>query len=362
MPDRERVTGLQILRFVAAMMVTGFHTRYLVPAVSGAPGYGQPGFLQIGDAGVDIFFVLSGFVIAMTGPLAAHRPTALLFFWRRWRRVAPVYFILSAPMIYAAWRDGGMTGGVFASTFLFWPLAGGAPSMPALSVGWTLCFELTFYTAMAALLIGGRLRRNLAIGAAAWAALILVNALVWRTAAGEWLSNGLFLEFVIGCALASIRERIARIGPVLGALLAGLAMAWFVGLGLFSDLGPLDPRIGYLDGSLSMLRVATFAAPSALIVVGAIALEPWLKGPLARLLSAGGDASFSIYLTNLYAMHAIVGLWAWRHWPPSALAMGLLGAALAWGGGFLVYRYVEKPVLRDLKNLSFAAPTAAPVK
>jgi exopolysaccharide production protein ExoZ len=354
--------GLQILRFVAAMMVTGFHTRYLVPAVTGAPGYGQPGFLQIGDAGVDIFFVLSGFVIAMTGPLALRPPTALVFFWRRWRRVAPVYLILSAPMIYAAWRGGWMTGGVFASTFLFWPLAGGRPSMPALSLGWTLCFEMTFYTAMAALLIGGRPRRNLMIGVAAGASLIVINGLVWRTAAGEWLGNGLFLEFVIGCALAAVRERLARLGPALGALLAGLALTWFVTLGLFADLGPLDPRIGYLDGSISLLRVATFAAPATLIVVGAVAMEPWLKGPLARLLSAGGDASFSIYLTNLYAMHAIVGLWTWRHWPPNALVMGLLGVVLAWGGGFLVYRYIEKPVLRDLKTLSFAAPRAAPVK
>ena len=77
---RERFMSLQILRFVAAMMVVVFHTTYLVDQLPGSSN--RPffhGLAGIGPAGVDIFFVLSGFVIAMTGPLVSPRPSGVLF-------------------------------------------------------------------------------------------------------------------------------------------------------------------------------------------------------------------------------------------------------------------------------------------
>src|SRR5258708_7172997 len=122
---RERIVSLQILRFVAAMMVALCHARYLIPLLTGSRGpvWFWNGAV-VGVAGVDLFFVISGFVIAITGPFAEPRPTGALFFWRRWRRVAPVYFVISLPFIVNAWRASGLSSDELIATFLFWPAAG----------------------------------------------------------------------------------------------------------------------------------------------------------------------------------------------------------------------------------------------
>lgn len=153
--ERERLVSLQILRFVAAMMVVVFHTRFLVDQL---PASSARAFFHsvagIGPAGVDIFFVLSGFVIAMTGPLASPRPSGALFLWRRWRRVAPVYFIISLPEVVNAWRSGGLSADRLAATFLFWPATGSGVAYPYLEPGWTLCFEMVFYLTVSLVLVG----------------------------------------------------------------------------------------------------------------------------------------------------------------------------------------------------------------
>ncbi len=161
--ESNRIVSLQILRFIAAAMVTVLHTRYLDHALTGAP-YGGSWFdaAGIGDAGVDIFFVLSGFVIATTGPLAQPQPSGALFFWRRWRRVAPVYFIISVPIIVNSLRISPFAPHRLAATLLFWPVSAAGPVYPYLEPGWTLCFEMAFYTLVALALAGGVLRRNLA--------------------------------------------------------------------------------------------------------------------------------------------------------------------------------------------------------
>ena len=118
-----RIASLQVLRFVAAAMVVAFHSSCwaLFGESVDCPVDRSWG---IGGAGVDIFFVISGFVITFTGPLATPRPCGVRFFWRRWSRVAPIYFLLSAPFIAIAFATGGLNWPQTAATFLFWSAAG----------------------------------------------------------------------------------------------------------------------------------------------------------------------------------------------------------------------------------------------
>ena len=359
--ERERIVSLQILRFIAAMMVALCHARYLIPTITG--GAGPAWFWNgavVGVAGVDLFFVISGFVIAMTGPLASPRPSGALFFWRRWRRVAPVYFVISLPFIVNAWRASGLSADRLVATFLFWPAAGAKVVTPYVGVGWTLCYEMAFYSAMALVLVGGRTKRNLIIGAGFIGALIalrLISDAVWL----RYLVNPMFLEFGAGVLLAYSRRWLAALPTIVGTALLATGLSAF-GLEAAANVGDVigDPWL-VLGGGNLWSRLALYGLPSAAIVAGALICEPWCKGRLAELFAKGGDASYALYLTHPVAMAQVAALWLAIGAPREPFLIITAGLASALAVGLLVYRVIERPILRDLKRLSIAWPPWRPV-
>jgi len=358
--ERERIVSLQILRFVAAMMVALCHARYLIPTITG--GAGPVWFWNgavVGVAGVDLFFVISGFVIAMTGPFAARRPSAKVFFWRRWRRVAPVYFVISLPFIVNAWRASGLSSDELIATFLFWPAAGAKVVTPYVGVGWTLCYEMAFYSAMAIVLIGGRTRRNLAIGVSIVAVLVATRAIsdaAWL----RYLVNPMFLEFGLGVALAYGRRWLDGLPVMVGVVLLLAGVAAFA-LEAASNVGDVvgDPWLVLRGGNL-WPRLALYGLPSGVIVAGALICEPRCRGRLAELFAKGGDASYAIYLTHLVAMAQVAALWLAIGAPREPFLIVTVGSAGALAAGLLVYRLIEQPILRDLKRLRPIRPPWRP--
>ncbi len=169
---RERIQSVQALRFVAAAMVVFNHSAELALASTGRYGaLASENLSHLGAAGVDVFFVISGLVITLTGPLAEPRPSGVVFFWRRWSRVAPMFLLLTIPTLMWFHITGPMSpygaGGPMntpqnVATLFFWPATTELVVPPYLSQGWTLTFEMLFYsTAVALVLIGGKIRRNL---------------------------------------------------------------------------------------------------------------------------------------------------------------------------------------------------------
>ncbi|HEY5288415.1 MAG TPA: acyltransferase [Caulobacteraceae bacterium] len=352
-PIKDRILSLQILRFVAAAMVIVFHApwRATAPPPSGwLPTYPT----AIGAAGVDIFFVLSGFVIAMTGPLARERPTGAAFFWKRWSRVAPLYFLLSIPWIIRAVARGKFNLPQTSATFLFWPAVGRGMALPYLEAGWTLCFEMVFYSTMAALLIGGRLRRNSAILAAV--AVLLVAARLFS----DWtplrfVVNPVFLEFGAGVVLAGAWPRLRRAHLALGVALVLAAIAVFaidgvVGVG---DAIYVEPT---MRGVSAPLRALAFGVPAALLVAGAAVCDRWVSGPVARAGAWLGDASYSIYLSQALSIPILTGLWFGWFSPEIPLASGACILLTAVAIGALTYVAIERPIMRDIRRLRIVRP------
>ena len=144
------IWSLQVLRFVAASMVVYVHAAQSALTVTGSPGPLPHNIAGLGLSGVDLFFVLSGVVIAKTAPSL----TAKQFAWRRIRRIVPIYFLCCIPAVMVAlpngigWRD-------LLATFLLWP-ATDVMTAPLLSVAWTLSFEMLFYGCAALILVDRR--------------------------------------------------------------------------------------------------------------------------------------------------------------------------------------------------------------
>lgn len=140
----ERLAGIQALRFGAALMVVGAHL--------------IPGFENIGRHGVDVFFVISGFIMVYTsealfGQVGAPRR----FLLNRLTRIVPLYWLMT--LLTASIQHP--TAAHTAMSLLFVPVDG----LPVLSVGWSLNIEMFFYLAFSmALLVARRIAVQLVCG------------------------------------------------------------------------------------------------------------------------------------------------------------------------------------------------------
>ncbi|HEY3888768.1 MAG TPA: acyltransferase [Caulobacteraceae bacterium] len=354
---KDRIVSLQILRFFAAVAVVVAHASCVARA--------KPGSLcslyfptEIGVAGVDVFFVLSGFIITFTGPLAIRRPSGGQFFWRRWSRVAPIYYLLSIPWVAQAAMTGRLNWPQTVGTFLFWPAAGPSLVTPYLVVGWTLSYEMIFYSTVSALLVGRRLRRNLAILALLLAALIALRQLTaWDPV--RVVTSPYFLEFAAGAALAWLWPRLKTATMVLGIGLIVLGVLIFT---LEAAYGAAHPAFALngIDRTRVLSRVAMFGPPAAIIVAGACICDRAIRGGLARALAWMGDASYSTYLSHGLVVPILAYLWfatlgvssPWLTTPVLIAASLVVGAA--------TYVFIERPILKDLRRVRFgAAPLAA---
>lgn len=318
----ERIYSLQGLRFAAAAMVTLLHVEQGGRLALGLPLEGGT-ISNIGSFGVDIFFVLSGYIICRTA--AGMTPGGFLA--RRVARVVPIYWLATLAFLpFAAMAGFDSLRGIASLTF--YPAFG----LPWLAVGWTLCFEMLFYAVTAIVLIRPRTLLPLALAAyaACWVA---------REAFGgpfQFFGNPLIIEFLLGAALTRVAVRSRPLALVaLGAAAAMLAAVAARGLADANNV------YGLVAGATSLARVAAMGGPAALIVWAALNLD-LRKG----LLSDLGDASYALYLvhSHVVAMALLV-----RPAMPVPL-FTMLVTLLAIGAGVAVHRLVEKPMLAALRR------------
>ncbi|MDB5449837.1 MAG: acyltransferase 3 [Phenylobacterium sp.] len=159
---RGQIVGLDLVRFSAAVLVMLYHMTYWIsaPAASSAPEHITGGVfhftglsVNFGWVGVEIFFVLSGFVISYS----ASQSDAFRFLKGRALRLAPAAWICASVtlLVSISIGDVGVPDGVLEWTrsVLFYP------SGPWIDgVYWTLGIEVSFYVLIFALLWAGRFR------------------------------------------------------------------------------------------------------------------------------------------------------------------------------------------------------------
>jgi peptidoglycan/LPS O-acetylase OafA/YrhL len=360
-PSGNRLDGLDTLRASAIVLVFLYH--YMV-VVSHEPTFGF--FSRIGWVGVDLFFVLSGYLIGnqlFGGVARGGRLSPGAFYARRFLRTLPAYYV------------------VLALYFLFPVVMGGKPPPPlwtfltftqnynlhpgtAFSHAWSLCIEEQFYlllplVVMLALRLGGPVRRGWWLLGALMLAAICTRSLLWLQYGREAVSDGYqphvyyssfcrFDELLPGVAVAMLKnfhgvawQRLMAHGRSLfaGAVAACAAVLfamdrwyWIDGYGF----GFWMTSVGYtlLACSFALLTLAALSPSSPLHrrrVPGAAALAAW---------------SYSIYLSHK-ALAVIVqrALEGFGIEGGSAVAAATITLACV-AGGWLLYRGVERPFLR----------------
>lgn len=333
---------LQAIRCVAALVVVWHHTDALP---------------QFGHFGVDLFFVLSGCVMAM---LMARMPTASEFFLRRVVRVWPMYALATFALLLATLampsaRRAGLTFGwsEILQSLCFIPYENSRGELfPFLSVGWTLTFEMVFYLCCAAALAVSKRYAWIVAGTLALGLLFVARTFDLGVA-GQFFANPIILEFVVGLIIWQLWSACQVHGQRLTLQLGMLgALAVFA-----LPLVEMHTDIIFAPGSTSWSRPFAFLPLVSLVIYAALALERnvgevtprWLALP-ARI----GDASYSIYLTHMFIVGLLFKLGPSVFgktvaWPPLALA----AVALSTFVGIVVHEYIDAPLQRRLRGVTF---------
>ncbi|WP_164467462.1 acyltransferase family protein [Caulobacter flavus] len=341
---------VQALRGVAAIAVVAHHAirTFTVKASAGIvpPALiGAPAFYDSLAFGVDLFFVISGFIMVyVSGAYMAADKPILGFLLKRAARIYPIYIIVSLALI-AIKAMNHLTEGasgfdlqplrIVTSLLLVpaWNEAGGV--QPILGVGWTLSYELYFYLLFAAAVVVARRAFFAPLAAFILLAVTAFNLLPGGgTAIASFLANPIAIEFLFGCLVALAIKRGARM-PLPWLSIAAASAALFVG-----------PLFVHAEA----WRVLVWGLPSAVVVFSAVSLE--VDGKVARtprLFGLLGDASYSIYLVHIL----IVGIVGARVGRMVSAAVGTGYASTAAVAGIVVlavlvgvalYFAVERPM------------------
>ncbi|OED01512.1 MULTISPECIES: acyltransferase [unclassified Rhizobium] len=329
--------GIQYLRAFAALAVVFFHAAER-----------SGGHFRIGAAGVDVFFVISGFIM---WTMSERRPvTPLRFALDRLQRIAPSYWIVTAIMIAGAaiglFPNMKLTASHILGSLLFIPVrspsAGGGEIWPVLVQGWTLNFEMFFYVIFAAcLFLPQRLR--LASMTAIFLAFVIVGGIIApQSPLLLTYTRPIILEFVAGAILGRLWLSGHVPGAGLGLALIAAALSGFAAIQILG-----------LD-----FNEVTCGPLAVTLVLGMVSVERSGKLPSIPLLTYLGNSSYSIYLWHTLAISVVVKLMSRMQIPSDAITFVAVisGTVL----GICAYEAVEKPLRNLLRSLSWRRSRPSP--
>jgi len=307
-PGSRRIRSIHYLRMIAALMVVTYHVfSYHLISVD------DPAMTRWLREGVGLFFGISGYVMVIS--TSASSPDPASFFWRRVKRIGPLYWIATACIVIGTGEENGWK---ILSSMLFLPSIGIADA-PVLPVSWTLNFEMAFYALFALFLPAPR-----RIAIPALASILILGSCIGQfpnpPPLAAYYGQPILLDFVAGMLIAHFDFRLPAWLTPLGFLLLAVAPQW-------TDSRPL-----------------TVTVPVALILASACSLDHKLKH--WRLPTLLGEASYAIYLSHLFILLPALLFFGQDHAGGGALA--ILAAIVA---GIIAHKYIEIPLQELLKHV-----------
>ncbi|MDB4985828.1 MAG: hypothetical protein JWN04_1006 [Myxococcaceae bacterium] len=336
---------VQALRIIAAVMVLLSHVQHEIVersflATSGYKPW-EPVFLP---GGVDIFFVISGFIMFRISRNSFGRPgQPALFLLRRIARVAPAYWFFTAAMVLAILMAPGvlahaqLTPSWVALSALFLP----SPDpygrfYPVLRLGWTLNFEVLFYMMFAVALLFER-RRGIIVLIAGLMTLALCGYFqTAKRAPFAFWCDPIVLEFLMGVAVAHAHAQGWKLRPPSSAALVVAAVASMVTVKLLG-----------VAGHHWELRFLWMGVPAVMLCAGLVLGTDIPEGSVKRAVVFGGDLSFALYLSHPFTINAVLTLFKLTGLRQAWLCeLACFALSILVAGAFFVF--AERPTNRYL--------------
>lgn len=350
-----QLKSIQVLRALAAICVVVVHSGNEKVTLLGGTGWPGQNFL-LGAASVDLFFIISGFVMVYaSGSMFGRSDGPRRFYLRRLIRVVPLYWSFTAAIIlyiYAA--HGAKLWEIYSpaslvASFLFWPyprLDGFA--FPVHLLGWTLNFEMFFYTLFACVVWLPR-RAAVAIMCVAFVTFVAIGRYFVLPLPFSYWSNLIIIDFCYGMLIGLLYREGLRLSPV---------AAWALGLAALA---------GYAAAAVpeGEWRVLFWGLPgAALFAACTLPRKIWHPGPVGSFFALLGDASYSLYLLHPLVFPIV-------KWTIGPFFIGtnlgwlysVLGCVIAIAAALVCYRVYEYPITRMLqRRLRESEKSRAPLR
>lgn len=339
-----RLNSIQALRAIAASLVVLLHVQGMAEKYSLDPSFLNAFYSlrNFGSSGVDIFFVISGFIMTVVSAQRYGEVGAPLeFFKRRIIRIVPLYWFYTSLMLLLIWLPFTLRQSILdlpftICSYLFIPSVNPTSKeiMPLVAQGWTLSYEMYFYLLFAIFL---HFKREWFLPSITiyFTCCIGLGFLldIQKDSTFRLFSNPILIEFLMGCFIGSVYLSERRIGSLLST---GLIVIGCLGL-----IGTI------IWGKSGYTRILDWGLPATCLVAGVVYLERAIGFRTSRILVALGDSSYSLYLYHTFALMVIGKL----------LKMGLLSdipidiVIIASVGfcivsGHFAYLLIEKPITR----------------
>ncbi|HJQ15521.1 MAG TPA: acyltransferase [Allosphingosinicella sp.] len=333
-----KLDSIQLLRGAGALLVVGLHINNWLYAQQARIGISHIAYFanwhQFGAVGVDIFFVISGFVIALT--MTRYQGRTGTFLRQRVLRIAPLAYLFSAFWIlrlHLLHQPVALAG--IWSTIVLAPILP-RYHLPTLDVLWTLSFEFTLYLLTAAVLLARRGPATLLAVLSLLGTIGLFHSFGYPLL--RWATHPLLYEFALGVLAYLLwqggklpRWTIVASGTIGAGALIGQAL---LGSGVAAN-----PALA-ISGETALQRVVQYAFPSFLLLNFLLTWQPG-RNWAVRLGAWIGNASYSIYLVHLFVVAMTI---RHLHMPPDA--RWILLFVLATIAGLAVYQFVERPLVK----------------
>lgn len=341
--------SIQACRFLAAFLVLWVHFRFVTEAPESTTNW----FVQtgLGGCGVDLFFVISGFVMVACSRNKIISPVKFLA--ARFVRVLPLYFLYSALFLAKDLQAGEGISKVLSTLFLLPVVDFSSYTSPSRPCGWTIAFEIWFYLLFSTLLL------NKSPKATLWiiGGITIVTSIIGALYQGTWLTPRflccpLLLEFLAGCALGMVIQKIP-LKLAVACIVVSAALYIFI-VPRFGDLTYYGKIITSFD--LALLRAIVWGLPALLLCAGVSSLENLqiLKTP--AILTAIGNASYSLYLAQPFFIH-----FSKKFLQSESLALTFVAfVSFSIVAALLLSKFVEYPLLRLCNRVIFSR-SAPPV-
>jgi peptidoglycan/LPS O-acetylase OafA/YrhL len=292
-------------------------------------------------AGVDLFFIISGFIIAhIAFGVEPGLRSVTDFLVRRLIRIAPIYWFYTSLMVVAIIlfpgnvKNFSLSFGHYLASVAFLPYPRPVDGMlrPVLGQGWTLNYEMFFYLVAAVALLASRNRRALLV-----CGLVGLSFLVGTLSANDTINTffgfSIILEFILGIVIHHLFANGLRFGA---AIVGGLLIAGLAGL-----------TVAQLFVDETQWRFVGRGLPSALIAAAFILAKwpPLNDRPLLKGAALLGDASYSLYLSHPFVIIPL-GILARKSGFIDLTLYALLAIASALIVSILSYRLIEMPMIQ----------------